>query len=283
MAKRIKEGRRLNLPAYDSIVPYIMVERSESENNISLSFPCDGVETLVRKLRADGYDSIGFLHVIIAAYVRTISQRPRINRFIRGQRIYARNGIVVNMVVKRKMNIDEVDTVIKMHFNPTDSIFDVYEEVNSKINEAFDNTDSNFDKTAKLLNYVPSVIKKNMFWWLKLIDYFGLIPRTLVSVSPFHGSMFLTNLASINIPPVRHHLYNFGNVPIFLAFGAKRNVLTLDDEGAVHKERVFDLVFSLDERICDGFYFASALKLFRKYITSPEILLDPPAEVVEDR
>lgn len=283
MNKKIKEGRRIKVSPFDALIPFIMVNRSGSENTINLTFPCENIEKLVRELRSKGYDSIGFQHVILAAFVRTVSQRPRLNRFIRGQRLYARNEIVVNMDVKKKMTIDSENTAIKMHFSPADTIFDVHDEFNRCLKEAFENPDNDFEKVLKAFNGIPRLIKKNIFWLLRCLDYFGLIPSSLIDVSPFHGSMFITNLASLNIPPVRHHLYDFGNVPIFIAFGMKRYNLTLDEEGNVKKERVIDLVLNLDERICDGFYYASAMKLFRKYMTNPELLLEPPDEIIVDK
>ena len=117
---------------------------------------------------------------------------------------------------------------------------------------------------------------------LKFLDYFGLLPGAIVDVSPFHGSMFITNMASLNIPPIVHHLYNFGNVPVFIAFGAKRYQIVANDDGTVTKNRVIDIIANLDERICDGFYYASAMKLLKKYFQNPEELLTPPETVVED-
>ncbi|HIV98963.1 MAG TPA: hypothetical protein IAB12_04195 [Candidatus Ornithospirochaeta avicola] len=278
----MKEGRKLKLDAFSSITPYIMVTRAESCNSISLEFPCRPAEEFVRQLRSEGYDSIGMMHVLLASYVRTISQRPRCNRFIRGQKIYARNGIIVNMVVKRKMNIETEDTIIKMRFNPEDTIFDVYETVNKALAEVMENNNTDFDKTAVLLNYIPGLVKKFAFWLLKTMDYFGLIPKKLINVSPFHGSLFVTNLASLNVPSIIHHLYNFGNIPMFIAFGAKKGILVLEEDGTVEKERVMDVVINMDERITDGFYFASALKILKKVFTHPEELRLPPEKVVVD-
>ncbi len=281
----MKEGRRIKtLNPFYSIIPYIMVERSDSQNTITESFDVSGAEKLVRRLRTEGYDSIGILHIVIAAYVRTVSQRPAVNRFIRGQKVYARNGIVVNMAIKRKMSIDAPETTVKMKFEPSDTLYDVYEKFNRLFMETVedDGSGNSTDAVAKIIGYIPGLVKKFVIWLLKLLDYFGLLPRAIREASPFHGSMFITSMASLNIPPIRHHLYNFGNVPIFIAFGAKRPELVLNEDGTVTKRRVVDFVANLDERICDGYYYASALKLLKKYMTSPEALLDPPAEIVED-
>ena len=125
MAKRVKEGRRLRLDPFSAIIPYIMVQRNDAQNHIEISFETANAEAMIRELRQEGYDSIGMLHILIAAYVRTVSQRPAVNRFIRGQKIYARNDIVVNLAVKKKMSLEGVETTIKMHFKPEYTIFDV--------------------------------------------------------------------------------------------------------------------------------------------------------------
>ncbi len=281
----MKEGRRIRtLNPFNTIIPYIMVERSDSQNTINDSFDVSGAEQLVRRLRSEGYDSIGILHIVIAAYVRALSQRPGVNRFIRGQKIYARNGIVINMAVKRKMSLDGQETTVKLHLSPSDTLLDVYRKFNdlllSTIGE--ETSENNTDSTARIIGYIPGLVKKWVIWLLKLLDYFGLLPSAIINASPFHGSMFITSMASLNIPPIRHHLYNFGNVPVFIAFGAKRPELVLNEDGSVSRRRVVDFVANLDERICDGYYYASALKMFKKYLTSPEGLLDPPEQVVED-
>lgn len=282
----MKEGRRIKtLNPFSTIIPYIMVERSDSQNTINDCFDVSGAEQLVRRLRTEGYDSIGILHIVIAAYVRAISQRPAVNRFIRGQKIYARNGIVINMAVKRKMSLDGDETTVKLKCNPSDTLIDIYHKFNELLLDTVSSEESEANSTdtaARIIGYIPGLIKKWVIWFLKTLDYFGLLPSALINASPFHGSMFITSMASLNIPPIRHHLYNFGNVPVFIAFGAKRAELVLNEDGSVTKRRVVDFVANLDERICDGYYYASALKMFKKYLVSPEALLNPPEEVVED-
>jgi hypothetical protein len=37
-----------------------------------------------------------------------------------------------------------------------------------------------------------------------------------------------------------------------------------------------------DERICDGYYYASAFKMMKKLFENPRVLENPPETVVED-
>ena len=41
--------------------------------------------------------------------------------------------------------------------------------------------------------------------------------------------------------------------------------------------------FVMDERICDGYYYAKALSVFRRYILNPELLELPCDNAPEDQ
>lgn len=278
-----KDGRRIRtLSPYSTVSPYIMVTRSDSQNFLADKFETAAADRYVRKKRSEGLEGFGILHVMLAAYIRMVSQRPAINRFIAGQKIYSRDRIIINMAVKKRFRLDETDTVIKVAFEPTDTAEDVYRRFRAVLDGAVGDSETNFDETARALGYIPGLVKKFAVWFLKLLDYFGLLPAALVNVSPFHGSMFITSMGSLGIPPIYHHLYNFGNVPVFLAFGAKRYENRLNGAGNVMKKKYIDYTFVTDERICDGFYYASGLKLFRTFLANPSLLDSPPQEVVPD-
>ncbi|WP_052295812.1 hypothetical protein [Parasphaerochaeta coccoides] len=278
-----RDGRRLRtLAPYDTVSPYIMVGRNDSQNLITDSFECTAADRYVRHKRTEGYEGFGILHLIIAAYVRLVSQCPRVNRFIAGQKVFAAHDITVNIAIKREMNINETTTVIKIRFAPEDTATDVYRKFTEVLQQTIKTANTNFDNTAKIVNTIPGLLKKFAVWFLKTLDYFGKLPHAIIKVSPFHGSMFITSMASLGIPPIHHHLYNFGTVPVFIAFGTKRPVKVLDSDGALKEKKYIDYTVVTDERICDGFYFASCLKRLRRYLANPSMLDTPPETVVRD-
>ncbi len=277
------DGWRLRgLDPYDTVSPYIMVERCDAQNFFNDKFEISAAEAYIKQKKEKGMINFGIMHVLLAAYVRTVSQRPYLNRFLSGQKVYARNSIQVNMAVKHQLKPDETNTVIKVFFEPTDTADEVYEKFSKTYSEAFAGGENDFDGTARILNYIPGLFKKFAVWFLKLLDYFGLLPKFLLNVSPFHGSMFITSMGSLGIPPIYHHLYNFGNIPIFIAFGAKRLACELTPDGEVVRKKYVDYTVVTDERICDGFAYAQAFKSFRRYLANPSLLDVPPEEVVED-
>ena len=264
------------------VSPYIMKTRVTSSNYIRDKFDIEKAEEYIRKKRDEGLKGFGMMHVIIASYIRVVSQRPGVNRFISGQRIFARNAIDVMLTIKLDMSLDSPETVIKVRFKPDATAEDVYREMNKVIDDYRANPGGGFDNAAKALSYVPGLCLRFAVATLRFLDYFGMLPRFLEKVSPFHGSFFITSMGSLGIPPIYHHLYDFGNVPVFLSFGAAERKNELQADGTVKQKRYMEYNVSTDERICDGFYFASALKMMKKLLKNPFCLDEPPAEVVED-
>ncbi|MDD7676390.1 MAG: hypothetical protein PUJ09_07180 [Eubacteriales bacterium] len=279
-----KEGRRVRtLHAMNKFMPYIMARRSDACNTFADSFNIGKTDAFCRRKVKQGMVHFGMLHVILAAYVRTISQRPAINRFVSGQKIFARNEISVVMVIKRTMSINSPDTCIKVKFKPTDTVNDVYEKFNAVVQENSRAGETNsFDKLNRALLFIPGLFLRWTVKLLFLLDYFDLLPRKLLELSPFHGSMIITSMGSLGIKPIYHHIYDFGNLPVFLAYGTKRTENEIDSEGNVFKRKYIDLKAVTDERICDGYYYASAFKLFKRLVENPNILETPPETVVED-
>lgn len=227
---------------------------------------------------------MGILHILIAAYVRTVSQKPGINRFLSGLRIYARNDIQVVMAVKKELSLNAPETMIKFHFNPGDTLEDVYQQCREKIQEYKSATDeeNSFDKLAGLLASLPRFLLRFAVIVLNWLDYHGWLPQFLTDLSPFHGSLVITSIASLGIPNIYHHLYDFGNVPMFIAFSTARRQNEVDKTGSVAKKRYLDFTIVTDERICDGHYYAAALRDMKFYLKNPHLLEVPPETVVED-
>jgi len=279
-----KDGRLLrSLPAFSKFMPYIMPTRNDGCNQYEESFEISAVDRRLRQLRVNGYKGIGILHFLIAAYIRGLSMLPGVNRFVAGRRIYARNSIEVVLTVKRSLSIDATETTIKVKFEPTDTIFDVYRKMSEKIDEIkADNGNNNTEDVAEVLTKAPRFLLRFAILVLRIMDYFGWLPEALTDASPFHGSMIITDMGSLRIGPIYHHLYNFGTLPVFIAFGAKRHAYELDRHGQMVDRKYVDLKLVLDERTVDGHYYAQFLQAYRYIFQHPEILETPPSKVVED-
>ncbi len=286
MSKYPKEGRRVKtLPPMSYVMPYIMKTRNTSMNYIKDAIDIEKAEAYIRKKRQEGLSSFGMLHIFLAVYARTVSQKPGINRFIRGQKIYTRDHIEVMMTIKKEMTLESPDTCIKFYMSPGDTADTIYHNFNKLVEEnkaKSGNGESSFDSTARILTYIPGIMLRFTVGFLRFIDYFGLLPRFLTHISPFHASLAITSMGSLGIPPIYHHLYDFGNIPVFISYGAKRRENELDKNGQPVTRRYIDIAVVTDERVCDGFYFASALKYMRTLFNNPELLDTPPETIIKD-
>lgn len=279
------DGRRVRtMSPMSVVVPYIMVDRTAASNFILDELEVTDLEAYVREKRREGLTNFGLTHVFIASYCRLVAKYPALNRFLSGQRVYSRgDDIQYCMAVKKEMSTDAPDTCIKLHLKPTDTVYDVYRKFNEAVEEVKNTPlNSSFDQTARLFTLLPGLLFKFTVWLLKTLDYFGLIPQFLLEVSPFHGSVFFTSMGSLGIPAIVHHLYDFGNLPVFIAFGCKYRRNEIASDGTVLKRKYVDMSFNLDERICDGFYYASALKYLRRVLADPHRLDTPPERVEKD-
>lgn len=290
MAERKKQfgdrydGRLLkSLDSNYKIIPYIMRTRMDSQNFFEEKIDIGRTEAFIREKRKKTHESLSFLHIIIAAMVRTISQKPALNRFIAGQKIYARNEICISFMLKKEMNEESPEAAIKINFAPTDTLWDVVKKVNTAIKQnrslEYNNTSDNM---AKLIMKIPGIFVKLIVWVLRKLDYIGLIPKKLNELSPFHSSIFITDLGSVGIQPVYHHLYEFGTTSVFISFGIKTSEKEFDVNNQIVSKKYVKLKVVADERIADGFFYASAFKLYQSLIKHPERLETPPETVIED-
>ena len=280
------DGRRLRkLSPIFAVSPYLMKTRNTSQNFIEDHIEITEMEKYIVAKRKAGLKNFGILHVLLAAYVRACARYPGLNRFIAGQKIFTRDReIEINMTIKKEMSTDSPDTVIKVTFDPADTSDVVYQRFNAKVQEVKNAPlDTGFDKLAGAFNLIPGLLLKFFVFLLQTMDYFGLLPRFLTKLSPFHGSLYITSMASLGIPPIYHHLYDFGNVPVFISFGKKRRVHEMKKDGTVVLKKYIDCNFVTDERIVDGFYFASCMRYLHNLLGDPWQLDQPPEEVIRDQ
>ena len=108
-------------------------------------------------------------------------------------------------------------------------------------------------------------------------DNRGMLPKSLINASPFHTSVFVTNLKSIKTDAIIHHLYNFGTTTLFVAMGKEKEVPVVEN-GKLAVGKVMNLGINMDERGCDGFYFARSLKVWNDMFQNPSVLEKPFTE-----
>lgn len=269
-----------HVDAVYNVIPFVMRSRLDAQNFFEENIPIENIEHFIREHREDMPD-LAFMHVIIAAMVRMIATRPYLNRFVMWNKIYARNHIDIALMIKRRQS--NVETNVKPEFEPSATLTDVMNIMNAIVNENIDDDANNsMDKLAGILGYIPAFILRFVIGGLRWLDNIGLMPKGVADASPFHCSAFLTNVGSVGIGPIYHHLYEFGTCSIFVAMGNKHKYGAISREGARVEKRFVGLKFVTDERICDGKYYADSMKVLRRLLNNPELLMTPPAEIPID-
>lgn len=275
-----------NLDPVILLSPYIMPRRNDSQVQVDLKLDLTKVEAFVKEYRKT-IPSLTLYHIVFASIVRACAVTPEINRFIAGNRIYQRRHAKISMMVKKDLKTDGKENSIFPVFEYTDTLAEIVEKTNVKIEEALAEMESEsngFEKLIGILEHVPTPILKAFIGLVLLLDKHGRLPRFLTELQPFHSSFFVTNVGSIGLPVIYHHLYQFGTCSGFIAIGSKETAAKVKRNGTIQAYRALPVKFVLDSRICDGFTYSTAFRTIKKCFANPEILLtpyDPAAEAAE--
>ena len=278
------DGYRVkNVDPFFFLIPHVMKKRVDSQVFFEEELDITELEKFIRQHGETDVPGLKMYHLIVAACIRLYSQRPYLNRFCISGRIYARNNMRVSMSILRGTGDAAESTMVKPEFELTDTLKDVVDRFNQLVEENRQVTSENgTDTVAKVLGRLPAWLTRFAVNTLGFLDRRGLLPKAINNVSPFHTSLFITNLGSIGIKPVYHHIYEFGTTSVFIATGKKRTVREIEADGTIVKKRKIDIKVVADERICDGHYYATSMRMLNKILLHPERLLEPPAEVVMD-
>ena len=264
------DGRRVkNVDPMNLIEPYIMDKRYDAMNMITLDIPIGPMREYMKMRRKEGRP-VSHMALVLAAYLRTAWEFPRLNRFIVNKRIYERNEFCVALVVL-KPGDDDNATMSKIYFDMTDDIDTVQEKVERFVVEnKVEESANSMDDLMYTLVRIPGLLSISIRLF-KFMDKRGWLPKSLIDASPFHASMSLTNLASIRTNHIYHHVYEFGTTSVFVAMGNLRDTPFREKDEMVFK-RCLPLGVVMDERICSGSYFARAFSRFRRYMDDPALL-----------
>lgn len=256
------------------LIPYFLTHRYDAMNMITVDVPEEPLRQYMNAKRREGIH-ISHMALLIAAYLRTMSEFPDLNRFVGNKTIYEHKDITVSLVVLRPGNGG--DAFSKIYLDTNDTIFDIQRKMTEYIESSRNVAESNrLDKVMsvlcrmKLLLGIASAI-------LRFMDRHGLLPKALIKASPFHASFLISNLASIRTNQIYHHVYDFGTTSVAITMGNMREVPRKGKDGIVF-DRCIPLGVVMDERIASGHYFAGAFARFRQLLAKPELLETAPGK-----
>lgn len=279
-----KDGRLLrSLPAISKFIPYFLRDRGSSGILYEEDLDVTAADKCLRQERVNGYKNIGFLHFFIAAYIRCISMLPGLNRFIVGRRVFARDEIDIVLTVKRSETLESSDTRVKIRFEATDTIFDVYRKINARIDELrTEEVSGTFEDLMESFSRAPRLFIRLGVLVLRIMDYFGWLPQSWLDRSPLHASMLIQDAGMLKTAPSYIQMGNVGTLPVALSVGARHHVYEMDKTGLVTDTKHIVCKAVIDSRIADARYYSQFLNAMRYIFQHPEILERSPTRVVED-
>lgn len=261
-----------------TVAAHIMDKRTDAMNMITINVPYEPIQSYLNEKRKQGIN-LSHMSVLVAAYMHTVAEFPLLNRFIVNKRAYARNEYAVAMVVMKAGSSSD-GTISKMYFNREDTVFDVHKTIEDYVESNRNAPENNgTEKMIKILLSVPGVLTVGVKFF-KFLDKHGLLPKSIIDMSPFHNSLVISNLISIRTNHIYHHCYEFGTTGLIITMGNLREV-PVRKGGEVVFERCMPLGVVMDERICSGEYFALAFRKMNKYLKNP-VLLEQPPEIIND-
>ena len=277
-----EDGKEVkNSDAFFRLIPCIMSERNDAQVFFNQDIVITSIEEYIAKKAEEGI-KLSLMDIIFTAIVRIIAERPQLNRFAINGRIYERNEITISIAIKKCLSDDGEETTIKVPFTGNENVFEVSQKLQNLINQNKNiDMENGTDKVATAIAKIPTGMIKLTVGFLKWMDKKGILPKSIIDISPFHTSAFVTNVGSIGIDSIYHHLYNFGTTSMFFAIGKKKKSYVFSED-EIYKEKCINLAFVGDERICDGYYYAYSFRLLNKYLTHPELLERKSKEVVEE-
>lgn len=225
-------------------------------------------------------NKLTFMELFIAAYVRAVSELPEINRFVSNKRLYARTQLTVSFTLLKETSDpnDIEENTVKVYFDPRDTVFDIAERVGAAIEEnRREEADNSSIKLAKLL--LKPFLANMIVGLARFLDRYGLMPNYLLNASPVHTSMYVTNMASIGMPALNHHIYNFGTTSLFVSLGFVQRETAVDPDGKPVRRRWLPIGITADERVCPGVLYARLMDRVTHYAHHPELLETPPETV----
>lgn len=279
-----RDGKILrDIDAMHFIMPIIYPNRCDNEAYISETIDLTELNAFLARKNADEQDfPYTMFHLIVTALIKTITLRPKLNRFICNKNTYQRNEVTASFVVKKHFEDDSEEGLAFIHAKDNDTLDSLHEAIRKQImlgraDQINDSTSDSMD----ILNKMPRFLSKFLIWIITKLDKHGICPQFLIEADPFYSSVVLSNIGSIKMKCGYHHLTNWGTNSLFCIIGEKKLTPVFDAEGNYQMREMVDLGLTIDERLADGYYYSKSIRLLKTLLEKPELLELPMNERVD--
>ncbi len=253
------------------MMPYLMRGRNESlvyhEASYDIGRTTQWLETYNRQ-HPDDRATLFDLFLWAVAYVG--HTRPGINRFVASGRIYQRREVSLSFAAKKRYDAAAPLVTIKLRFPERQEAFaSVVRRIAAGIDEACNGPPRAVDRETQFAMRLPRFVLRGALWGYRVLDYCNLLPGKVIENDPLYASMFVANLASLGLDNTYHHLYEHGTCSVFAALGLPKRTVVPAAGGKLETRLVWQVRWTLDERIADGFYSAGCMRLLKSILENP--------------
>lgn len=277
-----KDGRWVKeAPGLQTIMANLMPNRTDCEVYLHDTFDCTEILKYIEAKNTEHPEyKLTLFHCIVTGLARMVNERPLMNRFVQGGRIYERDQISLSFVCKRRFTDHSEEALMVLYPKQTDTIEEISRKIIGDVKEtrksehSTGGVDALMDRLARLPRPILMLIIQIIRW----LDYWGKNFDFITAGDPNYTTILCSNLGSIKCPSVYHHLNNYGTNSIMVTIGTIHKEELLMEDGHKEIRDVVDIGATLDERIGDGFYFARSLKLVKYIFEHPELLEKPISE-----
>ena len=270
-----------DVPGLTTIMLHIMPKRTESEVYLYDKIDATDLLKFIEKKNAGhpNYKTTVF-HCFVLAVARMIRERPKMNRYVQGRRLYERDEISLSFLAKRRFADDAEEAFMMVVPKDNDNIDTVSHKIYGDLTEVrrHEHSTGGMDATVDSFAKIPRLLLMLVVRIIRWLDFWGLVPKALKEGDSNYSTVLLSNLGSIKGPAVYHHLNNYGTNSIMITVGTLHKEELVMPDGTKHIRDVLDFGATLDERIADGFYFVRSLKLVKYIFAHPELLDKPFSE-----
>jgi len=258
-----------DVPAYRRMMPFLFLKKNESNVYFELTMDLTRTLPFIESFNSGRGKKATLFHYMLWCMVRTADEWPQLNRFIAGKRLYQRKGIWLSFSANKGFEENSPVVVIKKQFDPKISFPELVDLLLVEIRQGKSDKKSRVDRELSFFLRLPRSILSIAVKAVHLLDYFGLLPASYIEKDPLYASAFVANLGSLGLDAVYHHLYEYGNIPVFMTIGKIKPELYRGDDGQAKFRDSVTMRFTCDERVGDGFDTARGLNSLKSLIENP--------------
>lgn len=277
------DGRLIrNLDSLHFVTGIIYPNRCDNEAYISETIDLTNINAFLESKNYEGIKyKYNLFQLIVTAFVKTLTIRDKMNRFIVNGNFYQRNEVSASFVVKKEFDDQGAEALAFLHMKDDDNLDSVHNYIEQQVMSCrSDKVDSSTD-TMDVFNKIPRGLSKAIMRFVMRLDKHGLVPKSFVETDPYYSSVVFSNLGSIKMKSGYHHLTNWGTCSMIVLIGEVKKRPIFDDDGNFEMRPTVKLGITIDERLADGYYYSKTMRLIRKLLENPELLEKPLNEKTE--